>query len=256
MGTEEKLQEPRFERRPDTDYLCFTDRNDVTSRRWKIVRIPQRIQGDPSRSSRFVKILGTDDLARYDQWLWVDNRIQLVSDPNPLFESMPGSSDLALLSHDHRGTVGEEFEAVIRNALDGPYRVRELQQLIKNTAPEVLGQAPWAGSMILRRNRRGVDRAMRLWMDLVLRFSRRDQLSLNFCLNQVGLVVSRLPISLGASDYHQWLSPSAVGRSRVQASPGLNPARFRLFLDGLWQLKVLQRVRNTFGQAKSMGIKN
>jgi hypothetical protein len=45
---------------------------------------------------------------------------------------------------------------------------------------------------------------MQLWYDHILRYSRRDQLSINFVLGVLGLAVNGLDIDNMSSPWHQW----------------------------------------------------
>jgi hypothetical protein len=61
---------------------------------------------------------------------------------------------------------------------------------------------------------------MDIWMDQVLRYSRRDQLSVNYAIRTAGLRVNAITIDNFQSDYHSW----PVETSRKW---GLRPSRFQ-----------------------------
>jgi hypothetical protein len=49
-----------------------------------------------------------------------------------------------------------------------------------------------------------VREAMHLWIDHILRYSRRDQLSINFVLAAANLPVTGIEVDNWASEWHQW----------------------------------------------------
>ena len=214
IGGIEELQDFEFIPSAEIDYICFTDNPHARSKSWKIVRIRPRFEGDPARSTREFKMLGHELLFGYHQWLWIDNKVRLLAEPKEIFESLPENSDLAMAKHDHRATVREEFAAVIKLRKDHAFRVIELRNFILKFAPEILDQQPIAGTIILRRNNQKVENLMHSWFELVLRFSKRDQLSINYVLEASAVSFSFLPIAVSGSPVHDYVSGQTVGRAR------------------------------------------
>ena len=95
--------------------------------------------------------------------------------------------DLALVRHSYRETVAEEFAVVADDGLDDPARVFEQLLHYRATWPAVLDEHPYSAGFIARRTTPEVVAAMRTWYDHQLRYSRRDQLSLNAALARHGL---------------------------------------------------------------------
>jgi hypothetical protein len=67
--------------------------------------------------------------------------------------------------------------------------------------------------------------AMGLWADHILRFSRRDQLSVNFVLGHTGLRVAAFELDNHDSRWHEWLinEPRRWERNRDLVSNALRP---------------------------------
>jgi hypothetical protein len=207
FGGYEDLQEQPSARLADgTDYLCFTDRADVTSDTWTVVHVPPAFVDDPVRSARLVKIVGHERLAGYDEWLWVDNRVVLSVAPSQILSSwLDGGHSLAMPLHDHRRSIEDEFEVILRNGFDSPARVREQSWTYSRVGPDVMGDEPLWTAIIARRNTADVAGRMNAWLWDVLRFSRRDQLSVTRALAGFeGL--NRIELPNVESDLHRWLS--------------------------------------------------
>jgi hypothetical protein len=110
--------------------------------------------------------------------------------------------------------VRDEYSAVVKKHLDDPGRVREQLRVMTTVAPHILAEQPFWGAIIARRNSARVDVAMRGWMDQVLRYSRRDQLSLNYALDQAALDVFVFNADNRESDIHRWITTSVLPKDK------------------------------------------
>lgn len=209
-GYEELQEQPTAAAGDGTDYLCFTDQPGLVSSTWTVVHVEAPFPDDPVRSARLVKITGHARLAGYDQWLWVDNRVVLRTPPSTLLDAWLGDDhQLAMPLHDHRASVGDEFAVILRSGFDSPARVREQRWTYRHHAPGVIGEQPVWTAIIARRNTAEVAARMDAWLWEVLRFSRRDQLSVNRVL--AGLPgVNRVPLPNHESPVHRWISTAEL----------------------------------------------
>ena len=186
-------------------FICFTDDPSLSSATWEIVHRTPMVVGDPTRSARVLKILGDPILEEYEVSLWIDNRILLTEDPQTLVPRLLGSADIALPIHSFRDTVADEFEAVLQHGFDRPYIVREELSVFARHDPGILLARPYWTAILVRRNVPVIREAMLTWICSVLRYSRRDQLSINYSLASTGVVVHELDIDNFRSDFHEWL---------------------------------------------------
>lgn len=243
IGNKERLQELSFA--PDTkqgiDYFCFTD-NPISSETWHVVNVDPRIPGDPIRSARYLKFHGHPSLAGYEKTLWIDNRIRLRRPPHEIFGLLPEDVDLAIAPHDHRDTLLDEFMEVLRLRKDDAFSVRSMMNFYRNYFPELLAEKPFTTTMLLRRNSEQVEKFFKLWWELVLRFSRRDQLSLNYALKHSGTSVSPLPFGISGSPHHDYIPLSKLRGPDVRQE-ALNPGGFRVLLDLAVYSSVLRKLR-------------
>lgn len=194
------------------DCICFTDDPGLTSDRWRIELVEPVLPGDPIRSARHLKIAGHPILDAYDETLWVDNRVELLVDPVEILEDWLSDANISMPSHSYRDTVTDEFVAVLEGGFDDPSRLQE--QLLHYLAHDVeaLQEKPYWTAIIARRSTPEVAQAMSGWRDQVMRYSRRDQLSVNVALRRAGLAVTVQPLESGGSGKHAWRSFSDAGR--------------------------------------------
>jgi len=168
---------------------------------------------DDVRSQRVLKILPEEILAEYDESLYIDNTVILKQTPEVLLDEFLSDCDFALPWHSFRDSVTDEFLEVLRLGLDdGPRLVEQLNHY-SMTTPEVLSQRPyWSGILFRRHGVPELQRAMRLWLRHVLRYSRRDQLSINYALGVSGVSPRTIEVDTYISDFHEW--PRLAGRDR------------------------------------------
>jgi hypothetical protein len=219
FGDYEQLVEQPVSCNEGIDFICFSDRPRV-SRSWHVIVVELPVPTDAARSARHIKILGHPALAEFDEWLWIDNRVVLTAPPSVIFDEWLCGFDLAIPFHDHRETVDAEFAAVLRAGFDSSYRVREELHTLRRDMPHVLDEAPlWTG-LLARRPTASVQQLAQTWIAMVLLYSRRDQLSINFAVASSSVNVHRIDLANRASRLHTWLTVEELPKnSTTRFSP-------------------------------------
>lgn len=191
-------------RDPTVRAICFTDDPNLKSSTWDVVQIEPIFKSDPIRSQRLIKILGHPVLRQYEEWLYIDNTVRLLKIPSLILDDYLADSDLAIPSHSFRKSMRAEFEAVKVRGLDAPSRLKE--QLAHYQAHHLSSlevQPLWNG-IIARRPNHDVEKWAEIWASHVLRYSRRDQLSVIVALEQTKTKFKRIEIDNRSSDFHEW----------------------------------------------------
>ncbi len=189
---------------PAVHGICFTDSPDLVSSTWEVVQFTPSFAGDPIRSQRLIKILGHPRLDAYDEWLYVDNTVRVTVAPSVILDEWLNSADLAIPSHSHRASTREEFAVVQGDDLDSYERIEEQLQHYQETFAATLEERPlWTG-MIARRPTPLVREWADTWAKHVLRYSRRDQLSVCVALHICEPSINRIQIDNFLSPFHQW----------------------------------------------------
>ena len=243
FGSYEKLTEQPEALASEADFICFTDDLELTSATWDVRVIALEPHFDTVRNARYLKILGHNQLAAYTATMWIDNRVLLVRDPTEFFSVWLGEHEMAMPLHFTRASLGAEFRAVLAHNFDEPYRVRSLLAFLTTAAPDLLDDEPYWSAILLRKNTAAVRSAMRVWFDLLLLYSRRDQLSLNYSLRLMPCDISPREVDPRSSSWIRWLDDNAAGRNTAHRSTG--GARYSLrayVLDVLRRSKSLRRL--------------
>lgn len=239
FGRYEAIVEQPIARDSDARFFCFTDDPTATSATWEIHVISERIQDDPTRSARQMKILGHNLLSEFDETLWIDNRVLLKERPEVLLDAWLKDHDMALPSHSYRSSVREEFRTVLRSGLDDPYKVREQLQTYEALASGVLEARPFWTAILARRQTPSVQLTMRTWMDNVLRFSKRDQLSVNYAVAKCKLKPLVLAVDNFESEWHRWINTSELPKNRAVRFWRNHGFQYP------WWLRIADRVRSS-----------
>jgi hypothetical protein len=211
-GEYETLNELQGPARGSLDALCFTDNPNLSSDTWKIVYIKPAFPLDPIRSQRSVKILRHAELLNYDQTLYIDNTVRLKVDPSTILDAWLANAELAMPEHSFRESVDAEFDAVIEHRVDSRDRVIEQHHHYADAYPQCLAEKPLWGALIARKNTESVALFERIWLDHVLRYSRRDQLSSVVAAEISGVSLNRVQLDNYDSTVHSW--PIASDRSK------------------------------------------
>ena len=214
IGDYEKLNEQPVANSSRLPFICFTDDPELRSETWQIQRVSLPLQSDPIRSQRAFKLRPQDLLPEFNRSLYIDNSVVLTEPPERLLETEPvASSVFSLPQHSFRETVLDEFLEVSRLGLDDQSTIFEQLNHYTIECPDVLQEKPWWGGILIRDHHSESVRIMlEIWLCHVLRYSRRDQLSVNLAFRKADLKPTALPIDNYASWFHTW--PHALRRDR------------------------------------------
>jgi len=180
FGYSEKFADRRIARDGLTDYICFTDDPDLTSRHWQIRKIDSSELG-PVKTSKMVKILAHEFVGEYAESLYIDNTVELKIPVATIFSYLQKSiSPLICFRHPDRDCIYEEAKVVAEIGYDDADVIdRQMERYRALGYPSHAGLI--AGSALLRSHHDPLlVSMMRSWFEEVRSYSYRDQLSFNF----------------------------------------------------------------------------
>jgi len=210
IGGYERLNEQPAAHQSNLDFLCFTDDPNLKSETWKIINVEPILPFDNFRSAKAIKICSHRYLKNYENSLYVDNSVLLKVPPELIFEDFSTEKfDVCCIRHSYRETVLDEFEEVISSYFDKSNIIVEQFNTYSMINPEIFFQKPvWGGFLIRKHNKSEVIEAMEDWFVQILRYSRRDQLSINYILDKHKLDLNIIDLDNYHSKYHNW--PTAI----------------------------------------------
>ena len=189
-------------------HICFTDREIDNPKGWTIKKCKPLFPDDPFRSSREFKIRPHRWLREFERSIYIDTRVHLKSRPEDIWNWLMPHKQLVFggLYHSERKRLRQEFLAVEKASLDYKHILDEQFKAYKKHSRFILHQRPVWGGFLARRHMesRCID-AMEFWFAHIMRYSRRDQLSLPLaleCLSENEKCT--LEESIYTSEYHTW----------------------------------------------------
>ena len=171
---------------PDADYICFSDR---PRHNWGVfeIRPMDFLHADATRSARFVKTHLHRYLREYETIIWLDANVIVLGDlRNYVDRFLMSGKAFGALPHPFRRTVYEEAEACKAELRDDA-QIIDLQvtrYLCERFETDNLIET---GFFICKPKDDRFRRFCDSWWREIDRYSRRDQLSINYALQYEGL---------------------------------------------------------------------
>lgn len=216
LGGYEELNEQPVASQSNVRFVCFTDDPDLRSQSWQTVVVEPIFPEDFSRSQRYLKMLPHLLFPETPTSIYIDNSVVLKAIPETLVADLH-EGGFTNFYHSYRQSLIEEYLKVLQYGFDDSYRIFEQLNQLQHSVPELLdGPVYWGGLMIRDHHDEQVKAAGYHWWHNVLRYSRRDQLSLPMAFHRAGLKPNSHKISNKQSQYHQW--PIKHGRDRAAPS--------------------------------------
>ena len=183
-GAYDEIKQPLIVRE-DYDYICFVDECGCNEKCgvWQLRQIPFRHE-DPTRRARFVKINPHIVLPEYDYSLWMDANVSIAEEfvYNRMDDLIDAGIGVACFSHWGRDCVYDEALECLVLGLDDSWKIiGNILRLLASRYPRHKGLIE--SNVMFRHHTSGQIVAVdTLWWKMLARFSKRDQLSLNYAL--------------------------------------------------------------------------
>ncbi|GFI50404.1 hypothetical protein IMSAGC020_01610 [Lachnospiraceae bacterium] len=186
------------------DYICFTNNKKLRSSQWRIMYIEDNDQLGNVLLARKVKILGHPILDKqYDISIWVDGTVQVRSAVKEFIELYCEMDryNIACFKHSVRDCVYDEAVACIIGRKENKEKIVPLiEKLNKEKFPEHYGLIE-SGVLIRRHNNSLVRYTMKMWLEMLIQYVTRDQLSLPYCIKEKGLNVKWIEMNIYDNSY-------------------------------------------------------
>lgn len=173
-------------------FVCFTDVPKKRVKGWEMRPLAQPPEiNDPALVNRYHKIFAHRVLPDADFSIYVDGNLRIEGDLRPLLAQLIASNvAMACPRHPERTNVIDEARfCEYWGKFDSNDKAMIGKQLAAYADDGMPKDLPLSANGLILRNHRakGLDDAMSLWWGELLRFSRRDQISLPYVLWKIGL---------------------------------------------------------------------
>ena len=177
----------------DTKFICYTDNPDIQSSLWELRPICTEFNGcwdADVRNAKRHKVM-IHEYVDCDYSLWIDGNTVLLNSVSSMVKEYLIDCDIATFKHPCRICIYDEKRICSELGLD----IQEImdQQMAAYEAegfPKDFGLN--AGGFILRRHTNEVKRFNETWWAEICKYSKRDQLSLNYAVWKTGIKILSL----------------------------------------------------------------
>lgn len=200
-GDYDNLQEIK-NKESGIDYYCFTNNKNIKSNTWNVIYIEDN-NLDNTRLARKIKVLGHPlILENYDISIWVDGFISEMHISEFIHnECQLDKYDFICFKHSKRNCIYEEAEECINQGKDDPKLIKaEIEFLKEQNYPKDNGLIE-STVLIRRHNVESVKDTMKLWFNMILNYSKRDQLSLNYAIYKTNPKVQIVDLNVFNNKY-------------------------------------------------------
>jgi Protein of unknown function (DUF616). len=183
IGNYDAIYQPRITNEL-FDYILFSDvlQEGETVGVWQIRRVSYKNEIQ-TKIARYVKTHPETLLPDYQATLWMDANIVIASKNiyERFFCLFSGGVDISSICHPERKCVYDEMLEVLRRGLENEDVVVKWGHVLRQDHyPRNNGLIET--NILFRRNNKSVYQFDEFWWQSILNYSRRDQLSFNYCL--------------------------------------------------------------------------
>ena len=187
------------------DYYCFTNNKNIKSKTWKIEYIEDKELSNIILA-RKVKILGTNYINNnYDILLWMDAAVEFRKPINDFInEYLSDDDSFVCFKHGLRNKISDEMNACLRFRKESIDNIEKLKKYYKSEKYLDNNGLIESTVYIKRPKDEKVIETMKLWFDMVKNYTKRDQLSFNYCIYKTGLKVKWINEYVFNNDWFKW----------------------------------------------------
>ncbi len=179
----------------NADYFAFTEK-DWKVKIWTQIPIYSFSNIDNKwtnrRNAKIYKVFPELFIYHYDYYIWTDCVHNVKMDPQKIIDDYLKDKDIAVFRHTTRNCAYKEAHELHGLQYDHLSNINEIVKFLEERGyPENNGL--YEMSAFVRKNNRATKKLMLSWWEMICRFSSRDQLSFNYCLNEHNIDVAILP---------------------------------------------------------------
>ncbi|MEY4425751.1 MAG: hypothetical protein RL535_49 [Pseudomonadota bacterium] len=177
----------------DADYVCYTDSIISDSGIWEIRPLEAK-DLDRVRSAKYYKLFPQNLFPDAQYSFWIDGNIDVVNNrlEQRVNELIDSDTLISANIHFERQCAYDEAQVCLFAKLDDPALIlSEIQYLEAQKFPRGLGL--FEMNMIFRQHHRPENKQlMQSWWNMILKFSKRDQISFTYVLHQLKINCEKL----------------------------------------------------------------
>ena len=198
-GSYDNLKDIKY-KEDSIDYICFTNNKNIKSNTWQVRYIDEDL--DNLTLARKIKIIGYKYLSNYDITIWIDGAFQLQQPVTNYLNDLCelDKYDLVYINHEERDCIYDEINECVKLRRESVENALNIEKfLLKEKYPKHNGLI--ASGVLVRKNKKDINDLMDDWFYMLKTYTRRDQLSFNYCLWKKPVKYKILNIPYYHNDY-------------------------------------------------------
>lgn len=201
-GNYDNLKEIKKEK--GIDYYCFTNNKNIVSNSWNVVYIEEDNLSNV-KLARKIKILGHDLINNYDVLLWMDAAVIFKKNITDFINCFFKSTSFAAFKHGVRDNIKDECFECVKFGKESKENVKKLLKFYEKQKFDDSYGLIESTVFIKKPKDKKVIETMKLWYDMILNYSHRDQLSFNWCISKTGLNVKWINGKVFDNEWFSWI---------------------------------------------------
>ena len=190
------------------DYVFFGQTNQNLEQPWQFIDIKPMKDiidvNDPIKIARFFKTHPHLFFRNYEQSLWIDGNIDIITDPNNIFNIFLDQEYMLICNHPQRSSIYSEAQICKSMNKDTEQNIdRMLQYFNKEGFKDQTGLVQ-SGIILRRHKNKQCINLMQYWWKIIKQYSCRDQLSFSFCIQKLQSNILRIDWNSISNKYIKW----------------------------------------------------
>lgn len=243
-GNYEEINDNLPKEFPEHRFICVTDDPKLESSHWEIVYTKPTTNLNSKDLSRHIKMKPQVYLPASSSTLYIDNTVDLSSDPLVLHQYLCRDSYLGLIRHSFHETLEDEIRSIRDNRLANERDLINWCCFALNAKKEFLESKVYWGGIIARKPSPEVEIFGHRWWLEYVRSPGRDQLTLPLVVESCYEWVNVVDLDNMHSDFHKW--PNEFRKKRPAAiqknDPSLSSNSLDLFISNFNKDKWMREI--------------
>lgn len=190
------------------DYIFFGQNNDNIEQPWKFIDINPLKQvigtDNPIKVARFFKTHPHLFFKNYEQSLWIDGNIDIITDPNNIFEIFLQDQHMLISNHPQRNSIYSQAQVCKVMNKDTKQNIDRLLEYFNKEGFKDQSGLVQSGLILRRHKNIECIKLMEFWWNIIKKYSCRDQLSFSFCIQKLNINVLRISWNIFNNKYIKW----------------------------------------------------
>lgn len=189
------------------DYYLFTNNKKIKSSTWNVIYIEDNTL-DNQRLSRRIKMLGDPIInENYDISLWMDASVVFKSSIKEFIKKYHDSkkAPFSAFVHHSRSCIYDEAIACIKERKDTKENIEKHINFLKQENYPPKNGLYEMTVFIKEHNNKVVKETMKLWFEMICKYSKRDQLSFMYCVWKTKMKINPINLNVWKNPYFVWV---------------------------------------------------